>query len=146
MSHVTSYKTNIRLKDAIDNGRDVEQDPGWELLENAVHSAAEEFNMYVSHAIKDYYGRAILCDWALTGPNFPRGIGINVDRKTGEVSFVSDTYGGFESIAGEIKDRIVQNFSAICVAKALKALNYTVDMDEVKHPVEGKKVILRGVL
>lgn len=124
----------------------MEDDPGWDIMAEAVAATAEEFNLDVTRSIRDYYGRSILCDWALLGPALERGIGIKVDRATGEVSFVADTYGGFERIAGEIKERIIQNYSAICVAKALRELNYSVEIDEVRHPVEGKKVLIKGVL
>jgi hypothetical protein len=30
--------------------------------------------------------------------------------------------------------------------KALRELNYVVEVDEAVHPVEGKKVLIRGVL
>lgn len=146
MSHITSYKTNIKLETAIGKNRPVEEDPGWEILDQAIWAAAEEFNMNVSHTIKDYYGRSIYCDWAISGPEMPRGLGINVDRDTGQVLFSADTYGGFERIVEQVKERVVQNYSTICVTKALSALNYKVEVEEIKHPVEGKKVFVRGVL
>lgn len=146
MSHVSSYKTEIRLESAIGQGRPMEEDPGWDILNEAILAAAEELNLDVSHSIRDYYGRSILCDWALTGPLFPRGVGVKVDRATGEVTFVADTYGGAERMAGEIKERVVQNYSALCVAKALRELNYTVEVDEYRHHIEGKKVLIKGVL
>lgn len=146
MSHISSYKTDIRLESAIGAGRSVEEDPGWEILDEAVQATAEEFNLDVSHSIRDYYGRSITCDWGLQGPAFPRGLGVKVDRSTGEVAFIADTYGGFERQAGEIKERLAQNYSALCVTRALRELNYVVEVDEVKHPVEGKKVLIKGVL
>lgn len=146
MSHVSSYKTEIRLESAIGRGRPLEEDPGWEILNEAVFATAEELNLDVAHSIRDYYGRSILCDWSLSGPLLPRGIGVKVDRSTGEVSFVADTYGGYERVAGEIKDRVAQNYSALCVARALRELNYAVEVDEVKDPIEGKKVLIKGVL
>ena len=146
MSHVSSYKTEIRLESALGQGRSVEEDPGWEILDDAVRATAEELGLEVVHAIRDYYGRSILCDWALTGPSFPRGVGVKVDRTTGEVSFLADTYGGFERVASQIKERVVQNYTAMCVARALKELNYAVEVQEESHPIEGKKVLVRGVL
>lgn len=146
MSHISSYKTEIQLDSALSQGLPVEDDPGWDILNDAIYATAEEMNLDVTRSFRDYYGRAIACDWALVGPDIPRGIGITVDRKTGEVVFSCDPYGGFERIAGEIKDRVVQNYASLCVAKALSALNYNVEVDEVKHPVEGKKVLIKGVL
>ncbi|HHW17508.1 MAG TPA: hypothetical protein GXX30_01220 [Firmicutes bacterium] len=146
MSHISSYRANIKLENAIERGRPVEEDPGWEILDQAIWTTAEELNLDVSHSIRDYYGRSIYCDWSLSGPNVPRGIGVNVDRNTGEVVFVCDSYGGYERVVGEIKDRIVQNYLAICVTRALSALNYEVEVEEVPHPIEGKKVLVKGVL
>lgn len=146
MSHISSYKANIKLESAIEKGKSVEEDPGWDILDQAIWTTAEEFNMEVSHTIRDYYGRSIYCDWSVSGPNLPRGLGINVDRDTGEVIFTYDSYGGYERIISEIKDRIVQNYMAICVTKALSALNYQVEVEEVQHPIEGKKVLVKGVL
>lgn len=146
MSHISSYKADIKLQSALEKGKPVEEDPGWEILNEAILATAEEFNLDVGHTIRDYYGRHFLCDWSLSSPDLPRGIGVTVDRKTGEVSFISDTYGGYDRIVGEVKERIVQNYTAICVARALSAMNYSVAVDEVKHPVEGKKVYVRGVL
>ena len=50
----------------------------------------------------------------MTGPEIPRGLGVSVDRKTGE-SLSCATHEG-RRIAGEIKDRVIQNYSA-CVTK-----------------------------
>lgn len=146
MSHISAYKTVIKLDNALANGKSVEEDPGWDILDKAVWACAEELNLIVTHSIKDYYGRTIYCDWALMGPDIPRGIGVNVDRKTGEVTFICDSYGGYERIASEIKDRVVQNYAAICVARALSTLNYDVEVEETKSPSEGKKVLIKGVM
>ncbi len=146
MSHISSYKADIKLESALNAGQSVEEDPGWEILSEAVGAVAEGMNLDVGHTLRDYYGRGIFCDWVVTGPDMPRGVGINVHRKTGEVTFVCDTYGGYEKAAGEIKDKVLQAYSAICVTRALASLNYTVDVEESEHPIEGKKVMVKGVL
>ncbi len=146
MSHISSYKANIKLQTALEKGKTVEQDPGWEILNEAVWACAEEMDMDVGNNIRDYYGRTVYCDWSLSGPSFDRGIGINVDRETGEVTFICDSYGGFEKIAGEIKENVVQNYIALCVTKAFTALNYEVEVGELQHPIDGKKVLVKGVL
>lgn len=146
MSHISSYKTEIKLESAIKEKRPVEEDPGWEILEQAASAVAEEMGLDLSHTIRDYYGRSRYCDWGLSGPSMPRGLAINVDRKTGEVVFECDSYGGYERIAGEIKERFIQTYTALCVTKALSALNYQVEVDEVKHPVDGKKILVKGVM
>jgi len=146
VSHISSYETDIVLQTAISEGRSVEEDPGWEMLQEAIHACAEEMNLEVGRSIRDYYGRFVYCDWSLSGPTFERGVGVKVDRKTGKVMFLCDVYGGYELLARKVRDRIVQNFSALCVTKALAALNYEVELEELTDPVEGKKVLIRGVL
>ena len=139
MSHISSYHADIRLQTALEQGKSVEQDPGWEILNGAVWACAEEMNLDVGHSIRDYYGRLVYCDWSLSGPAFDRGIGINVDRETGDVVFICDSYGGYERIAGEIR-RVIQNYIALCVTRALSTPNY-VWIQEVKHPVDGKRCL-----
>ncbi|HHY11889.1 MAG TPA: hypothetical protein GX529_04585 [Firmicutes bacterium] len=146
MSHISSYQADIKLQTALEQGKSVEQDPGWEILNEAVWACAEEMNLDVGHSIRDYYGRLVYCDWSLAGPAFDRGIGIRVNRDTGDVMFICDSYGGYERIAGEIKEKVIQNYIALCVTRALSSLNYEVEVEEVKHPVEGKKVLVKGVL
>lgn len=148
MSLVSSYKTDIRLTQALSEGKPVEEDPGWELLGEAVATTAEEFRGEVSHTIRDFYGRTFYVDWAVSTPEIPRGIGINVDRKTGHVTFVYDAY-GYEAhlhLIQEIKNRVVQNYSALAVSRALSMLNYQVDVSEERAASGGKRVIVTGVL
>jgi len=146
VSHISSYETDIVPQTAIADGRQVEEDPGWEMLQEAIYACAEEMNLEVGHSIKDYYGRFVYCDWSLSGSSFERGVGVKVDRKTGKVMFLCDVYGGYELLARKVRDKIVQNFAALCVTKALSALNYDVEMEELRDPIEGKKVVIRGVL
>lgn len=148
MSLISSYKTDIRLTQALSEGKSVEEDPGWDILHEAIWAAADEFMGEVSHSVKDFYGRTFYADWAISTPEIPRGIGINVDRKTGQVMFVYDSYGyeGYERRIQEIKDRVLQNYSALAVSRALSLLNYQVDVAEEKSTVDGKRVIVTGVL
>lgn len=146
MSHISSYDTDIVLQTAVLHGRPVEEDPGWEILQEAIYACAEEMDLEVGRTIRDYYGRLVYCDWSLSGPTFDRGVGIKVDRRTGRVMFLCDTYGGYDLLARRIRDRIVQNFTALCVTKALSALNYDVELEELRDPIEGKKVFVKGVL
>lgn len=148
MSLVSSYKTDIRLTQALSEGRAVEEDPGWDILDEAVRVTAEEMGGEVSHTIRDFYGRSFYVDWAISTPEIPRGIGVNVDRKTGQVSFVYDAYGyeAYVHLIQEIKDRVIQNYSALAVSKALAVLNYQVDVTEEKLGATGKRVLITGVL
>jgi len=146
VSHLSKFKTEIVLDSALQAGRKIEDDPGWEILKQAVETAAAELGFEVGVFIKDYYNRNLRCDFVLRGPDFPRGVGVKVSRATGAVEFVYDAYGGYERKAREICDSIVQNYQSIALARALEMLNYTVQYSEENHPVEGRKVSVKGVL
>lgn len=146
MSHLSTFKTQICLDTALENGQPLETDPGWEILKEAVDAAAAELGLEVRPFIRDYYDKLVKVDFGLSGVDMPRGVGVKVSRATGSVEFVYDAYGGYERKARQICDAVVQNFQAIAVARALESLNYAVDYTEEDHPVQGKRVTVKGVL
>ncbi len=146
MSHISTYRTQILLDNALSAGATVESDPGYEILREAVEACASELGLEVGAFIRDYYNRAIRCDFAVWGPSVPRGVGVKVSRTTGAVEFVYDEYGGYDRIVKQICETIVQNYQSIAVARALESLNYTVEYREEPHPVEGRTVTVKGVL
>ncbi len=146
MSHITTLQTRIALSTALQAGRPVEEDPGWELLGQAVQAAANDLGGEVSNNVRDYYGRRLRCDWGIVTPDFPRGVGVRVARNTGEVTFTFDSYGGFERAAERICEAITQTYVTLAVSEALRSLNYRVDLQEEQHAVEGRKILVRGVL
>jgi len=146
MSHITTLKTKIKLETALLAGHDVEEDPGWELLDQAVKTAAAELGGELTTSIRDYYGRRLRCDWGMITPDFPRGVGVKVSRETGEVTFVYDSYGCDERAIQKICDTVVQSYTSLAVAAALRSLNYAVEFEEENHPVDGRKILVRGLL
>ncbi|MEW6524113.1 MAG: hypothetical protein AB1445_11220 [Bacillota bacterium] len=146
MSHITTLKTKIKLEAALLAGRSVEEDPGWELLEEAMKAAAAELGGELTTNVRDYYGRRLRCDWGLATPDFGRGVGVKVSRTTGEVTFAYDSYGCDERAIQRICDTITQSYTTLAVAEALRSLNYQVDFEEEHHPVHGRKILVRGVL
>jgi hypothetical protein len=146
MSHINTFKTEIRLDNALQVGMPLESDPGWEILRQAVETAAAELGLEIGFNIRDYYERLVRCDFSLYGPDCPRGVGVRVSRTTGAVEFLYDAYGGYERRAKQICDAVVQNFQSIALARALESLNYSVEYNEEDHPVEGRKITVKGVL
>ena len=146
VSHVTTLATEIKLETALANGRSIESDPGWTLLEDAVKIAAEELGGQLTTDIRDYYGRKLRCDWGIVTEGFPRGVGVRVSRSDGEVTFVYDSYGGYETIAEKICEAITQNYTTLAVTEALRSLNYQVNLAEESHPTEGRRFLVKGVL
>lgn len=148
MSVVASYRTKIRLSpEKIVDG---ELDPTWRLMEEAVEATAQELGGRVSDQITDYFGNPVRCTYAVLTPNFPRGVGVRVDRR-GDVTFVYDHYDeqnrGYKRAASEIAERITQNYTALAVAKALAEMEYSVEVDEATEgPSATRAVVVRGSL
>ncbi len=148
MSVVSSYRTKIRLSPDRYVGDEV--DPTWRLMREAVETAAQELGGQVTDRISDAYGHQVRCEFALTAPSFPRGVGVRVDRQ-GNVAFVYDHYDeqgrGYRRAASEIAERIVQNYTALAVAKALAEMNYSIEVDEAQDgPAKARAVVVRGTL
>lgn len=144
MSHIASYSTRIRLP--VNPGEDLKASPAWEVLTGALEVTAREHNGAVTDFISDYYGRRWPCTLALVVPEFPLGIGLEVDTRTGEIRFVYDHY-GHESTVGRICDAINQNYTAVAVTRALRSLHYQVDLEEFPAGNGGaKRVLIKGEL
>ncbi len=146
MSVVSSYRTKIKLSpDRMVGG---EMDPTWRLMQEAVEATAQELGGQVTDHILDAFGHSARCEFAVTTPSFPRGVGVRVDRQ-GNVSFVYDHYDeqgrGYKRIAAEIAERINQNYTSLAVAKALAEMNYSVEVDEAQEG-QVRAVVVRGSL
>jgi hypothetical protein len=78
---------------------------------------------------------------AIVTPAFSRGVGIKIDRGTGEVTFLYDKYGGYDDIVGKITEETTQNYVAIALIRTMKSLGYHV---EEKASKERETVVLVG--
>jgi hypothetical protein len=144
VSHVSSYATSIVFQHVAAGGA-LTEDPAWEILKDAVQAVAEARGGRVGDRVADVFGRSTRCDVALTLPDFRPGVGVRVDRRTGAVSFVYDAYGKPAEFFDSLTSEIVQNFTAIAVTRALRALNYQVELEE-QGQGSGRRVVVRGVL
>lgn len=126
-------------------GGQLEDDPAWPILQEAVQAVAEARRGRVSDRVTDVFGRVTRCDLALSLPDFRPGIGMRIDRQTGTVSFLYDAYGKSPEFLEAITSEILQNFAAIAVTRALRSLNYEVDVEEQGHGLE-RRIVVRGVL
>lgn len=146
MSQVATYGTEICLGQP-EPGQSIEQLPGWEILRQAVEAVAEEKGGRVTRYITDYFGRHYEVDFGLMTPEFPRGLGIRVSRATGEVRFMYDAYGGYEAVVQSLAESVQQNYSALAVARALREMNYQVELEEIAdRGPESRVVLVRGTL
>jgi hypothetical protein len=114
------------------------------LLHEAVMAAAEELGGEIRSEVSDYNGSTRACDFAIVTPEFSRGVGITVSP-SGEVRFIYDSYGGLKRQAQKVCDLVTQHYTTLAVTRALRALNYEVDVDEQVQGAE-RRVLVKGVL
>jgi len=149
LSHIASYKTKIRVRPGNPESPAAQSDPTWKMLRAAVEAAAEDLGGTVGDHILDYYNNRRYCDFAVSTPEFRRGVGIRVSRTTGEVRFLYDPYGDGRGAAKAIADRVAQNYMTLAVARALRQLNYEVEVtsgDQAEARGDRRDTLVRGVL
>lgn len=149
MSHISTYATDLQLN-PVKGQRAAETDRSWQLFREALAAVAEEYDGYVSESITNYYGHQRKCDFSLIVPKFRYGLGVDVDKETGKVSFVYDAYGVKEEIINNLKDRVMQTFTALAVSKTLQDMQYDVEFEEQIDEEEAasgrRQVTVRGVM
>jgi hypothetical protein len=144
LSHVSAYQTQVVFQH-VRGGGELEDDPAWPILQEAVSACAEARGGRTGSSVADVFGRAVACDVALSLPDFRPGIGLRVDRETGELRFLYDAYGRPPESLRAVTDEILQNFTSIAVARALRELRYEVDLEEHGEGAD-RRVVVRGVL
>jgi hypothetical protein len=144
VSHVSSYATSIVFQHVAAGGS-LEADPAWEVLRQAVQAVAEAHGGRTDATVSDVFGRPVRCDIGLHLPEFRAGIGLRVDRRTGQLQFLYDAYGKHPAAIQALTDEIVQNHASLAVAQALRSLNYQVDLEESGNGAD-RRVVVRGVL
>jgi hypothetical protein len=142
LSHISTYRANIQVN-PIKEGK---KDATWDMLAEAIGAVADEHGGRVGDTVTDFFGRRTEVDFALHTPEFPNGLGVNVDRKTGEVEFVYDEYGRYRRVISSLCDEITQNYTALAVSNALQSMNYNVQYDEQEERLGERRVVIRGVL
>jgi len=148
MSVMSRYRTKIRLSPTREV--DGKVDPTWQLMREAVEATAQELGGRVADRVLDAYNKSVVCDFAVITPGFPRGVGVRVDS-AGAVTFIYDHYDqsgrGYRRTAADISEGIIQNYTALAVAKALAEMNYSVEVDEAREgPTGARAVVVRGSL
>jgi len=144
MSVITSYSTRIRVAPRASRGAGTRMDKTWQILHEAVIATAQQLGGEVSSTITDYNGQIRSCDFAVVTPDFPRGVGIVVSPG-GEVRFLYDAYGGYKRQAQKICDSITQSYTTIAVTRALRSLNYDVDIQEQGEGT-ARQVMVTGIM
>lgn len=141
MSEIGWYKSRIRLAKVRAYASNIEANPSFQILKRSLGIVAQEHDGTITDQVTDAAGRKTTCDLAIKTQRFPRGVGIEINDKTGEVTFLYDQYGGQEQLASEISEEITQNYVSIGLIRAMKSLGYTV---EEETPEQQATVALVG--
>ncbi len=144
MSIISSYSTKIKVAPRSARGSGTKTHPTWQLLHEAVMATAEELGGEVRSEVTDYNGSTRAADYAIVTPEFSRGVGITVSP-SGDVRFVYDSYGGYKRQAQRVCDLVTQHYTTLAVGRALRSLNYDVDVEQQAQGTE-RRVMVRGVL
>jgi hypothetical protein len=133
MSEIGWYKSLIRLAKVKAYSSNIEANPSFQLLKRSLEIVAQEHSGTLTNYVIDSLGRKTTCDLAITTADFSRGVGINIDKNTGEVTFLYDQYGGYGQLARKITEEITQNYVAIALIRGMKALGYKVKEEVSKQ-------------
>ncbi len=150
MSHIATYATQLQLN-PVSSRAEAKNDESYQLFLEALEVVAEEYGGRVEDHITDYFGRQRRCTFGLITPMFSAGLGVDVDPKTGRVSFVFDDYGVSQDLIQTLQSRVVQTFTSMAVGRALTDMNYDVEVEEgsldPNRPANPRrKVTVRGVM
>lgn len=129
MSHIVEAKTAI-------------QHPNQQLLQQAVSLVARQHQGTVEAWYQDYYGEQHEVPLAIVAPRLRRGIGITVNAKTGELTFIGDSW-GVEQLYQQVQQEVVQMYVSLATMQALQAMGYS------SQALEGEagtgQVVIQGV-
>jgi hypothetical protein len=128
MSHIVEEKTSI-------------VNPDTTLLQQAAQLVAGQYGGTVETHYLDYTHRRHRCLHAIHTPDLERGIGLNIDAKTGMLIFVGDSWMVKEAYQ-QVQQEVVQTYVALGYMQALQAVGYTASAVE---GVEPGQVVIQGV-
>ncbi len=90
MSNISWYESSINMAKVRTYTSNIEANPCFQMLRRSLEIVAKDNGGKLVDSVTDFRGQATSCDLAITFPAFPRGIGVEVDRNTGRVSFLYD--------------------------------------------------------
>lgn len=133
MSEIGWYKSRIRLAKVAAYSSNIETDPSFQLLKRSLALFTQEHGGTLTNYVTDSLGRKTLCDLAIMTAEFSRGVGIKIDKNTGEVTFLYDQYSGYAQAAQRMAEEITQNYVAIALIRAMNSLGYDVKEERSKE-------------
>lgn len=148
MSHIEEGKTNVKLTALAallvqGNEEALHQHPCMVLLRQAVSLVAKEHPGAVvgtTYSDFNYRPQRPNTRLALILPDtLPRGIGLQINPETGELSFKGDPW-GYRACFTEVQQRILQNYVVLAHAAALRQMQAQVSTQVVEN-----QVVITGV-
>jgi hypothetical protein len=127
MSNISWYESSINMAKVKTYSSNIEAHPCFRMLRRSMEIVAKEKGGRLANSITDSRGQTTACDLAITFPAFPRGIGVKIDRNTGQVAFLCDNYGGYEQLASRITGEVTRNYVSIALISAMRSLGYKVE-------------------
>jgi hypothetical protein len=127
MSHIVEAKTSITFPDEA-------------LLRQAAQVIAQQHGGSIQAYYLDYYHQQRQAPLAIQAPDLPRGIGLKVNAKTGELTFIGDNW-GYETLYAQIQQEVVQAYVSLATMQALQQMGYSAQASEA----ESGQVIIEGV-
>lgn len=134
MSEVGWYSSNIKFSKVKvptskveSHSANIENHPNYEILKKSMEMISKEQGGNLVNHVKDFSGNETICDLAINTPEFPRGVGIKINRDTGQTNFLFDDYGERGIYAKKITDLITQTYTSIAIIRAMKDRGFRVN-------------------
>lgn len=127
MSNISWYESSINMAKVRTYSSNIEAHPCFQMLRRSMEIVAKEKGGRLTNTITDSRGQTTACDLAITFPAFTRGVGVKIDRITGQVAFLYDSYGGYEQLASGTTGEVTRNYVSIALISAMRSLGYRVE-------------------
>jgi hypothetical protein len=146
MSVTASYTTEIvipqpQLTAAKGNIKGL---PSMSVMRTALQKIAQERGGTTTSGYRDCNGKFHECIFGLQTPNFPNGIGVDVERD-GHVVFRYDQQGANTQTAKAICDDLARTYAVIAIIQAQRNMGYTVKVDREEKLVSGTRVETKAI-
>lgn len=114
--------------------------PCMEIMRLAMNKIAEEHGGRLTDHYLDCQNKRHGVDLAIHTPGLPRGIGMVIDRRSGQVSFHFESRDANQREAEAICRDVARAYSVIAILRATQRLGYSVDVTEDSATNRGRRV------
>jgi hypothetical protein len=150
MSHIEEGKTNLVFADLpalLDHPDVLVQHPAMKLMRQAVSLVAKLYGGEIQPYYYNYLWEEQQANTRLalhiplrpdkpSGQALPRGIGLVVDTQTGALKFLGDPWQVDEHFYAQVQKQIIQKYTALSHAVALRQMGYQVALQEATDQIQ----------